>query len=278
MRRGMFPGSRVARLRGFNFELVPSGLRQHRTIIDGMREEVLEIAARSRGWDDEASRETMRAHFKLGPLYDANAVGLLRLEDKLVGIAAAVNDWEVPEGVIVHLCSVGFLPEVQGQRLMPELMGILWVLSLQEERFRRSYGAGRVFVTAITQSPYLITYLHALFGAQPSPDRPTPDPVRIQIARRVVERFDPELELESDTMALRDECRFFYKRLPYGPDPFINAFCDAQLRYDRGDVFVVVGQADPSRLDPLVTAAAEANPKLLADLGLSPAPPIAGRA
>jgi len=83
---GSFYGSN-----GFDFELVPSGLRQHRTIIDRMRDEVLEIAARSRGWDDEASRETMRAHFKLGPLYEANAVGLLRLEGKLVGIAATVN-------------------------------------------------------------------------------------------------------------------------------------------------------------------------------------------
>lgn len=272
----LFPGSRVAHLRNYDLEVVPSGLRRHRDLVDTLRADVLEIATRSRGWDDDASRDEMARHFKLGPLYEASAVALLREQGRLVGIAGTVNDWEVEEGSIVHLCSVGFMPSVQGQRLMPVLMGLLWAVSLQDERLRRSYANGRLFVTAITQSPFLITYLGALFDAQPSPYRPVIDPVAAQIARRVVDRFDPELTLDPETLTLKDECRFFYRRLPYGPDPRVNAFCNESLRYDRGDVFVVVGRADPARIDPILAAAAQANAKLFADLGLAVAQPEEG--
>jgi hypothetical protein len=82
----------------------------------------------------------------------------------------------------------------------------------------------------------------------PSPDREVPEPDEIAVARQVVARFDPHLALE-DGFILRNECEFRYRRIPYSLDRRLNRFCDRKLRYDQGDVFVVVGRVNAGKLE-----------------------------
>jgi hypothetical protein len=220
-------------------------------LIEGLRPEVTRIAAISRGWTSEEDIEAFGRMFNIGPLYEASTLALLRKDERLVGIAGTVNDWQVDQGSIVHLCSLGFLPEIQGRDLMTSLMGHLWRLTLRNERVARDLARGRVYFTAITQSPYIIGYLHRFAEIVPSPYRAL-EAHHVEIARHVVARFDPHLQLEEGTLALRGEAQFHYCDLPLSRDKKINRFCQAQLNYERGDVFAIVGRVLPARVEAVL--------------------------
>lgn len=267
MRAGAFPESRFVACAGLDFELIPGGAFQSRELLDGLREEVLEIAFRSRGWEGAEQREHFRRCFKLGPLYEARALGLIRRAGALVGLAGSVNDWQVAQGSIVHLCSLGLLPEVQSRGILPVLMALLWKVTLEEPRAREDLARGRLFTTAITQSPYILWFLSRIAEICPGPERPQPAAGELAIARAVVARFDPHLALEEEHLILRGECEFRYRRTPYSPDRRLNRFCDRHLRSDEGDVFVVVGRIRPDRLAGFFDQVEAAFPRLLASLG-----------
>jgi len=254
------PDSQLLSVMGLELELIRRGASAHRDALDSLREEVITIAARSRGWDDTQTLDEFRRNFKIGPLYETNALALLRDRGRLVGLAGTVNNWEVGDRSIVHLCSVGLLPEYQNRGVMPVLMGILWVLNWQDPTLRRNYAAGRAWVSAITQSPYMVGYLDHLFEIHPSPHRGPPDEDTRLLARAVVARFDDHIPLDEDRLILRDECNFFYRELPPARDPLITRFCQEQLRVDHGDVFVVIGRVTP-RIEPYVHAIQAAYPE-----------------
>jgi hypothetical protein len=137
---------------------------------------VLRIAALSRGWDDPQMLELFRQHFKIGPLYEANALALVYQDDRLVGLAGTVNDWAIPEGSIVHLCSLGLLPQVQRRGFLPAFMSLLWLGTLRDPTISANLQRGRLFTTAITQSPYIIGLMHRIAEVYPCPDRAVPRP------------------------------------------------------------------------------------------------------
>jgi len=177
-----------------------------------------------------------------------------------------VNNWHIGAGAIVHLCSVGLLGEIQARGFIPCLMCVLWQLCLQDERLLLEYRRGRLYATAITQSPYLLAMLDRLFGIFPSPSRAVPDPDEVSVARAVVERFDEHLALEEDTFVLRRECQFFYREEPRSLDAAWNDYCRRVLRSSDGDVFVAVGRAVPERLEPFMRRVQQRYPDLTAAL------------
>src|SRR5438270_12086597 len=105
----LFLDSREASFRGFSLELLPAGASSRRRELEQIHGEVVQIAAISRGWTDEASLEHFRRCFKIGPLYQTNALVLVRREGRLVGLAGTVNDWTVGDCSLFHLCSIGLL-------------------------------------------------------------------------------------------------------------------------------------------------------------------------
>jgi len=243
-----FPDSRLAVAGDIEFELVDREAFRHGAQLESLREEVLEIAATSRGWTERDHLEWFRRSFKIGPLYETNALALARRSGRLVGIAGAVNEWHVPEGSIVHLCSLGLLPGVQGRGVLPALMLLLWRVTLLDPVASLRHRQRRLFVSAITQSPYILHFMSRLASIYPSPDRDAPEPEETSIARRVVERFDAHLALDDTGFVLRKECEFRYRRLPLSPDRRLNRFCTERLNYDEGDVFVVVGRVEPEKM------------------------------
>lgn len=251
MRRS-FPESHLIQWRDFTIEIVEQGARQHRDCLDGLRDEVLRIAALSRGWDDPQTLEFFRQHFKIGPLYEANALALVYRDDLLVGVAGTVNDWSIPEGSIVHLCSLGLLPQVQRRGFLPAFMSLLWLSTLRDPKVRADLQRGRLFTTAITQSPYIIRLVQRIAEIYPSPDRAVPHPEERAVARAVLARFDAEIPFDDVGFILREECLFRYRKLPASLDRRLTRYCAERLRIERGDVFLVVGTVRLERLLPFI--------------------------
>jgi hypothetical protein len=257
----LFPDALQLSHEDFEIEVVPEGCRAFPHLLESIQEEVLYIATRSRGWD-ERSLEHMRRHFKLGPLYEANALVLIRKDGVLVGLAGSVNDWHVEQGSLIHLCSLGLLPEAQQRGFLPVMLAFVWILTLRSPQAREDFQNRCAFITAITQSPYLYAMLHRLFDLYPSPERLViPGEIR-EIAHAVVKRFDEELDLDEERLILRNECRFFYQRIPYSPNRSLNSFCDRNLRYQEGDVFVLVGRVIPEKVERYIASIASTHAEL----------------
>jgi hypothetical protein len=250
--RQSFPGSNVVVWRDFAIEIVERGAHRHRDCLDRLREEVLRVAAESRGWDDPQMLEFFRKHFKIGPLYEADALVLVSRGDVLVGLAGTVNEWAVAEGSIVHLCSLGLLPQVQRLGLLPGFMSLLWLGTLREPKIKADLHRGRLYTTAITQSPYIIGLMQRIADIYPSPDRSLPNAEEQAVARAVRARFDPEIPFDEVSFILSEECAFRYRKLPASLDRRLTQFCTERLRYERGDVFVVVGTVRPDLLLPFI--------------------------
>ena len=251
MDRLLFPKSFGLSHQGFEIEVVPEGCRRYPELLESIQEQVLRIATFSRGWDEQ-SLDHMRTYFKLGPLYEANSLVLIKKNDTLVGLVGSVNDWRVDGRSLIHLCSLGLLPSAQRRGFLPVLLGILWTITLRRPEINEDFRQGRSYISAITQSPYLYAALHKLFDLYPSPDHPfVPAEVR-GLARAVVNRFDEELQLEEETLTLRNECRFFYQKTPYSTSRELNLFCDQNLNYRNGDVFVLIGRVIPERVEQYI--------------------------
>ena len=261
-----FPNSFAVSHRGFEVEVVVSGCRDNPTLLGSLEEEVLEIAARSRGWIDDQGIRQLRAHFKLGPLYDANSLVLIRRNGKLVGLAGTVNDWHLGGCSILHVCSLGLLPEVQLQGFLPVLMAMVFVHASEDSRYTDSLQRGGAFVTAITQSPYLYAMFHRICNLHPSPDVASIPKCIQDVAQGVVARFDPEHHLDREHLILRNECRFFYKKTPYSVNRKLNAFCDRNLSYRDGDVFVLVGALSEQAVTRYISRISALYPALFDDI------------
>lgn len=246
--RQSFPDSHIIAWRNLTIEVVERGAQRHRDCLDGLRDEVLDVAARSRGWDDPQTLEFFRRTFKIGPLYEANALALVYSNEMLVGLAGTVNEWSVAEGSIVHLCSLGLLPEVQQQGLLPAFMSLLWLGTLRDPNIKADLYRGRLYATAITQSPYIIGLMRRIAEIYPSPDRSAPLPEEQAVARAVLARFDPDIPFNDIDFILREECAFRYRKFPVSLDRRLTQFCAERLRFERGDVFIVVGTVRPDRL------------------------------
>lgn len=261
-----FPDSALVRFGELELELVERDVYRHAGLLDRLKDEVLEIAALSRGWDGPEDLALFRRSFKLGPLYEARALGLVRRAGRLVGLAGSVNDWTVEEGSIVHLCSLGLLPGVQARGLLPALMLLLWEANLRDPVIESNCRQRRAFISAITQSPYILWFLSRIADVYPSPGRTAAEADEVAVARRVVARFDPHLALDEEGFILRAECEFRYRRIPYSLDRRLNRFCDRKLRYDEGDVFVVIGRVRPEKLEAFRRQVETACPDLVSHL------------
>lgn len=256
----------VVELDDLEFELSGDVVSEDRPTLEGLHDDVLRVAALSRGWDWREHGEFFRRHFKAGPLYHATALGLVRREGQLVGIAGAVTDWQLRRGSIVHLCSLGLLPEVQNRGLLVVLLGLLWKATLARETNIKALEQRKLFASAITQSPFIIYMMQRLADVFPSPDRAEPSADEVHIAEAVVGRFDPELPLDPG-LVLREECLFRYRSIPYSLDRRLNRLCDERLRYDQGDVFVAVGRVEAARLAKLFARVESNYPEEVRRLG-----------
>jgi len=261
-----FPGSALVRFGELEFELIERDVHRHAGLLDRLKDEVLEIAAVSRGWDSPEDLALFRRSFKIGPLYEARALALVRRAGRLVGLAGSVNDWTVEEGSIVHLCSLGLLPDVQARGILPALMLLLWETNLRDPVIESNCRRHRAFISAITQSPYILWFLSRIADLYPSPDRTAADADEVAVARRVAARFDPHLALDEEGFILRGECEFRYRRPPYSLDRRLNRFCDRKLRSEEGDVFVAVGRVRPEKLEDFRRQVETACPDLLGHL------------
>lgn len=265
MSNRLFPNSYIGMYRNFEFEVVQTDVYKHTHLLDQIREQIFDIAARARGWDDEQGLEAMRRNFKIGPLFEANGVVLIRSNGKLVGVGGTVNNWHVRDKSIVHLCSLGLLPEVQNRGFLQAMVALLWLSSWQDEKLRLNFEQERVYISAITQSPYILAFLSRLFDVYPSPHG-TPDEEMIEVAQHVAARFDAEIPFDAEKFILHNECKFYYKRTPYSSNREINEFCDRSLRFAHGDVFVIVGRVIPHVVERYVAHVAKHHRELFAAL------------
>jgi hypothetical protein len=261
-RAALFPHSIVVPYRSFTIEVQRSNASAYPHLLDTLQDEALTVAAVSRGWTEREELQAFRQTFKLGPLYEANALALIRRGGILKGLAGSVNNWRSGPGSIVHLCSVGLLPEAQARGFIPCLLRLLWLLCLQDDGIRADYEAGRLYVSGITQSAYLMAMLDRLFRIFPSPARRIPEAEELEVARTVAGRFASGLTLEEDTFVLREECRFFYREEPASLQRDWNDYCRRTLRTRAGDVFVAVGRAVPERLEPYLMQVQRQYPEL----------------
>lgn len=270
------PGSALVSYGGFDFELAPEGAGGDPAPLLALREEVLQLAARSRGWTEPDQIAEFGRTFKLQGLYDADALALVWRDGRLVGTAGFVHRLPLEDGAIVHLCAVGFLREAQNRGFLPVLFALLWEVVGRLPRLAGPYRDGRLYLTAITQSPYLMAFLGHVSELTPTPARPAPDARERAVARVVHRHFDPEIPLEEDTLVLRGEAEFFYLKVPYGTDREVNAFCDARLRYAAGDTFLTVGRVRPETVDLLLGIVRGRAPELFETLR-DALPPMTGR-
>lgn len=263
MPRRTFPDSHLIAWGGLDFEIVDGRGAGHRARLDGIKDEVLQIAALSRGWDDADSLAFFRRTFKIGPLYEANALVLVYQGECLVGLAGTVNDWTIEAGSIVHLCSLGLMPQVQRRGLLQVFMSLLWIASLDDARVARDLARGALYTTAITQSPYILGLMQRVAELYPSPDRNAPRADELRVARAVLARFDPEIPFDETGFVLRNECEFRYRRMPASLDRRLTRFCADRLRFEEGDVFMVVGTVDADRLTRFLDRQRAQHPELL---------------
>lgn len=244
-----FPNSTLIRYQDFDFELIPDSANEFSASLEEIRESVLIIAAHSRGWQEPEEIDRFRKVFKLEPLYAANGLVLIWRKRRLVGIVGATYDLPAEDSVILHVGSLGLLPEAQQHGFLPTLFSLLWELVQQNYVMRHYIGDGKAYLTAITQSPFIMSFLASVSDLYPLPGRGAPPEDYVPVAEQVVKRFDPHIPLDRETFILRDEAQFFYRRIPYCAEKRINEFCDSQLRYARGDTFVLVGRVRAAAVD-----------------------------
>lgn len=262
----LLPGSIVVAHDGFDIEMVPDHASADARRLEAVRADVLEVAARSRGWEDPDDIAGFARVFKVGALFRSDALALIWEGGRVVGIMGTSYHEGPDDSLVLHLGSLGLLPHVQRRGFLPTIFSLLlYVVSGRPgaaERYRRD----RVYVTAVTQSPYIISLLGVLTTLFPGPGWSRPDPDMVAVAASVLDRFEPEVDFDPATFVLRNECEFTYRTVPYSGDQRLNDYCDARLRYDEGDTFIVVGRARLAAVDWFLHASQETYPDLFATL------------
>lgn len=274
----LLPGSALVSYQGLQVEMLVDGAAAHAEAIELIREDVMAIAAKSRGWTSDAEMAEFARVFKIGSLFKADALALVWEDERVVGVMGTVYHPAPDGGLVLHLCSLGLLPRVQNRGLLPTLFGLLLDMVSSRPGSPELFATGRLYLTAVTQSPLIISFLSGVGDAFPSPDREAADPDVVEVAKSVMSRFDPDVPFDPETFVLRDECEFAYRRLPYSRDRRLNEYCDARLRYDHGDTFILVNRVRPEPVARFVMACAKTNPQLYAALraGLTAAPLLTG--
>lgn len=258
----LFPDSVVVRHDGLTFELKPYGAADHPHLVERIRDDALDVAARSRGWHEPEEIASFAEVFKVKSLFEADGLALVWHGDRVVGLAGFCYEQGPRDGLVLHTCTLGLLPQVQNRGVLPTLFGLLWEVADARAGHAELYASGRVHLTAITQNPFIIAFLSQVADVFPSPDSVGPDPDTLWVARRVLDRFEPEVPFDPKTFVLREECAFFYRNIPYSSDARLNAFCDSHLRYSKGDTFMLVGRARLGAVLAFRRSAARAYPEL----------------
>jgi hypothetical protein len=259
----LLPGSALVAYQGFQFELRTDGVSRYPELLAQVREDVLEVAARSRGWAEPEQIAAFGRVFKVEPLFHADGLALVWHRGRLVGLAGtAYEPAPGSGGLVLHLCSLGLLPQAQNRGFLPTLFSLLWEVVDGFPGVENAYRRGQVYLTAITQNPFIIAFLGQVSDLYPAPGRAAPDPDMVAVARRLADRFAPGVDLDPESFVLRNECEFSYRKIPYSTDRRVNEYCDARLRYHEGDTFVLVGRARHEAVARFVQFNERAHPAL----------------
>jgi hypothetical protein len=258
----LFTGSVYVSHGTFDVELMPQGAGACPELLLAIRDQVVDVAARSREWNEPEHLEHFDRVFKLESLYAADGLALVWQAGRLVGLAGYSHDAESPHYSVLHLGSLGLLPRAQRRGILPVLFSLLWEVVQESPRLREDYRRERLYLTAITQSPFIVSFFDAVTDLYPAPGREAPDARAVAIATMITERYDPHIAFDPRTFVLREECEFFYRRIPYSTNREINAYCDSRLRYAAGDTFVLVGQVRTEAISRFVTGCRRAYPDL----------------
>jgi hypothetical protein len=258
----LFPDSVLVEHEGTQIELMFDGAGRYPALLEAIRDQVLDVAARSRGWEEPEEIESFRRVFKIGSLFHLDALVLLWSAGRVVGLAGVVRESGLSNAVILHVCSLGLLRQMQNRGFLPTLFALLWDGQHAWPGTMDAYWRGQVYVTAVTQSPLIMTLLGAISDLYPAPDRAAPDADMVRVGRHIIERYEPDVTFDPKSFVLRNECLFGYRKMPYSADRRLNAYCDARLRYEEGDTFMLVGRVKQEAVLSLIDGVARAHAEL----------------
>jgi len=162
-----------------------------------------------------------------------------------------------PEPIdVLHLGLVMIDPDQQSSGLSWILYGLTCFLLLVRNQFRP------LWVSNVTQVPAVAGMAANMFSQvwpQPNPPRRTLS--HVMIARRIMKGHrhvfgvGSDAEFDEDRFVITnaytggsDDLQKTWDVAPKHRDPKINAFCEDQLNYDRGDDLLQLGQMDMSAL------------------------------
>jgi hypothetical protein len=233
----IFKGAERLRFHGVDL-VVLKNARDYRDELIACHEQLLRLATFSRGWG-EAEIPRMREVFKIEPFYRATSLVLAFDRDQMCGTAGVDADFANGSGEppILHLCSVNLLPALRNSGVT----ALLFVL-LADHLLTPMPAGGNVYFTSISQSPLVYRLLARLGDVHPNGRDKAPADVQ-RVARTVVAKYDAHIPLDAENLILRNECEFFYKKVPYVADQQINAMFNTKLNISGGDVFVNVGKS-----------------------------------
>jgi hypothetical protein len=240
----------VAAHDGFQVEMLTGGVAGHGALLERIRADVLDVAARSRGWTSAEEITKFSAVFKIEPLFRMDALALIWRDGRVVGLLGTIYHLGPDDSLVLHLGSLGLLPRVQNRGFLPVLFSLLLDLVSELPGTAECYRRGRVYLTAVTQSPFIMMLLRRVSTLYPSPDLAAADDHMVEVAADVMATFEPDVAFDPSSFVLRNEAEFSYRRMPNSTDSRLNELCESTLRYDQGDTFIVVGrvrQADAAR-------------------------------
>jgi hypothetical protein len=262
----LFPDSVVVRYESLRIELMVDGARRHPERLETIRDDVLEVAARSRGWVERAEIEAFREVFKIDSLFRTDALALIWSGGHVIGLAGTARETGPAGELILHLCSLGLRAQAQRQGLLSVLFALLWDVQQAWPGTADAYLRGQVYLTAITQSPLIMAFLGRVSDMFPGPDATVPDHAMIDLGSHVIDRFEPTVTFDPASFVLRNECLFGYRTIPYSTDSRVNAYCDGRLRYQEGDTFLLVGRARPEAVQAFIERSYESRPALMREM------------
>lgn len=207
----------------------------------------------AQAWEPVAGQKLDPAVFKkyIFEKYWKRAEKLIILrneENDVVGFASLTR--EIVNGKYVF-CLAGTVlhPLVQGMRLSVDINKILLT---EAWRQNAHLSGGEITLVTRTASPRVVGSLLPLEGLTPNPlagrgDKA--DPAMINIAEELTSRWTPEVEFDRTVSVARGALTKGVGGLVYQPEELqphrnqeVNKFCQDNLHYQDGDLFVFVGK------------------------------------